>query len=104
MVKFATVITDQVNREQAVAEAANIAYSTSLQTDQSAQRGTSGGDTGGGRDARAGHAHATPPVKASKALNAQSQVIGTIVKTISGIAEQTKPAGAQRGHRSGPRR
>lgn len=40
VVKFATVITDQVNQEQAVAEAANIAYSTSLQTDNSAQRGT----------------------------------------------------------------
>ncbi|MDP0977719.1 pili assembly chaperone, partial [Klebsiella pneumoniae] len=40
VVKFATVITDQVNQEQAVAEAANIAYSTSLQTDNCAQRGT----------------------------------------------------------------
>ena len=41
VVKFATVITDQVNQEQAVAEAANIAYSTSQQTDSSAQRGNS---------------------------------------------------------------
>ena len=40
VVKFATVITDQVNQERAVAEAANIAYSTSLQTDSTAQRGT----------------------------------------------------------------
>lgn len=40
VVKFATNITDQVNQEKAVAEAANIAYSTSLQTDNSAQRGT----------------------------------------------------------------
>ena len=36
VVKFATVIIDQVNQEQAVADAANIAYSTSLQTDNSA--------------------------------------------------------------------
>jgi len=40
VVKFATVITDQVNQELAVAEAASIAYNTSLQTDNSAQRGT----------------------------------------------------------------
>ncbi|WP_409301066.1 PAS domain-containing protein, partial [Pseudomonas sp. KCJK8993] len=32
VVKFATVITDQVNQELAVAEAASIAYNTSLQT------------------------------------------------------------------------
>lgn len=37
VVKFATVITDQVNREQAVADAASIAYSTSQQTDSTAQ-------------------------------------------------------------------
>lgn len=39
VVKFATVITDQVKQEQAVAEAANIAYETSQQTDASAQKG-----------------------------------------------------------------
>ena len=38
VVKFATVITDQVQQEQAVSEAAGIAYSTSLHTDNSAQR------------------------------------------------------------------
>ena len=36
VVKFATVITDQVNRENAVAEMANIAFSTSQQTDGTA--------------------------------------------------------------------
>ena len=39
VIKFATVITDQVNRELAVAEAATIAYDTSHHTDLSAQRG-----------------------------------------------------------------
>jgi len=40
VVKFATVITDQVNQEQAVAEAADVAYNTSLGTDVSAQKAT----------------------------------------------------------------
>ncbi|MDQ0738413.1 methyl-accepting chemotaxis protein [Pseudomonas sp. W4I3] len=88
VVKFATVITDQVNREQAVAEAANIAYSTSLQTDDSAQRGntvvTQAVDVM--RDLAQHMQHAGQGIEA---LNAQSQVIGSIVKTISGIAEQT---------------
>src|SRR5690606_24532114 len=39
VVKFATLITDQVNQEQAVAEAAGIAYDISLQTDRSASAG-----------------------------------------------------------------
>ncbi len=40
VVKFATVITDQVNQELAVAEAADIAYNTSLGTDASARKAT----------------------------------------------------------------
>lgn len=39
VVKFATVITYQVNQEMAVAEAATVAYSTSVLTDSTAQRG-----------------------------------------------------------------
>ncbi len=39
VVKFATVITDQVNREIAVSQAADIAYSTSTETDQIAHQG-----------------------------------------------------------------
>ncbi|SDS67037.1 methyl-accepting chemotaxis sensory transducer with Pas/Pac sensor [Pseudomonas asplenii] len=88
VVKFATVITDQVNQEQAVAEAANIAYSTSLQTDSSAQRGTTVVTQAVEvmRDLAQHMQHAGEGIEA---LNAQSQVIGTIVKTISAIAEQT---------------
>ncbi|HCT07557.1 MAG TPA: chemotaxis protein [Pseudomonas sp.] len=88
VVKFATVITDQVNREQAVAEAANIAYSTSLQTDNSAQRGTTV-VTQAVDVMRDLAKHMQQAGEGIEALNDQSQVIGTIVKTISGIAEQT---------------
>ena len=88
VVKFATVITDQVNQEQAVAEAANIAYSTSLQTDNSAQRGTTV-VTQAVDVMRDLAKHMQQAGEGIEALNAQSQVIGSIVKTISGIAEQT---------------
>ncbi|AZF35480.1 Methyl-accepting chemotaxis sensor/transducer protein [Pseudomonas sp. R4-39-08] len=88
VVKFATVITDQVNRELAVAEAANIAYSTSRQTDDSAQRGTTV-VTQAVEVMRDLAQHMQRAGEGIEALNAQSQVIGSIVKTISGIAEQT---------------
>jgi len=88
VVKFATVITDQVNQEQAVAEAANIAYSTSLLTDSSAQRGTTV-VTQAVDVMRDLAKHMQQAGEGIEALNAQSQVIGSIVKTISGIAEQT---------------
>jgi methyl-accepting chemotaxis protein len=88
VVKFATVITDQVNQEQAVAEAANIAYSTSQQTDQSAQRGTTV-VTQAVNVMRDLAKHMQTAGEGIEALNEQSLVIGTIVKTISGIAEQT---------------
>jgi methyl-accepting chemotaxis protein len=88
VVKFATVITDQVNQEQAVAEAANIAYSTSQQTDQSAQRG-SAVVTQAVDVMRDLAKHMQTAGDGIEALNEQSLVIGSIVKTISGIAEQT---------------
>ncbi len=88
VVKFATVITDQVNQEIAVAEAANIAYSTSLQTDNSAQRGTTV-VTEAVNVMRDLAKHMQQAGDGIEALNEQSLVIGTIVKTISGIAEQT---------------
>jgi methyl-accepting chemotaxis protein len=88
VVKFATDITDLVNQEQAVAEAANIAYSTSLQTDNSAQRGTTV-VTEAVNVMRDLAKHMQQAGDGIEALNEQSLVIGTIVKTISGIAEQT---------------
>ncbi|MCG6575000.1 methyl-accepting chemotaxis protein [Pseudomonas sp. AF32] len=88
VVKFATDITDQVNQEKAVAEAANIAYSTSLHTDNSAQRGTTV-VTQAVEVMRELARHMQTAGEGIEALNEQSLVIGTIVKTISGIAEQT---------------
>uniref|UniRef100_UPI0030DD5221 methyl-accepting chemotaxis protein n=1 Tax=Pseudomonas sp. EA_5y_Pfl2_R50 TaxID=3088691 RepID=UPI0030DD5221 len=88
VVKFATVITDQINREQAVADAANIAYSTSQQTDSTAQRGTTV-VTEAVNVMRDLSKHMQTAGEGIEALNEQSLVIGTIVKTISGIAEQT---------------
>jgi methyl-accepting chemotaxis protein len=88
VVKFATVITEQVNREHAIAEAANIAYSTSLHTDSSAQRGTTVVTQAVDVMRELAH-HMQRAGEGIEALNAQSQVIGSIVKTISGIAEQT---------------
>jgi methyl-accepting chemotaxis protein len=88
VVKFATVITDQVNQEQAVADAANIAYSTSQHTDQSAQRGTAV-VTQAVEVMRDLAKHMQTAGDGIEALNEQSLVIGTIVKNNSGIAEQT---------------
>ncbi|MFJ4154858.1 methyl-accepting chemotaxis protein [Pseudomonas sp. NPDC089752] len=88
VVKFATVITDQVNQEQAVAQAADIAYNTSLETDSSARKATDvvtqtvevmRGLEGSMQDAAEG----------IQALDKQSKVIGAIIKTISDIAGQT---------------
>nr|WP_323114936.1 PAS domain-containing methyl-accepting chemotaxis protein [Pseudomonas guariconensis] len=88
VVKFATVITDQVNQEIAVAQAADIAYNTSLGTDASARKATEvvtqtvnvmRGLEGSMQDAAQG----------IQALDTQSRVIGSIIKTISDIAGQT---------------
>nr|WP_085673817.1 MULTISPECIES: PAS domain-containing methyl-accepting chemotaxis protein [unclassified Pseudomonas] len=88
VVKFATVITEQVNQELAVAQAADIAYNTSLETDSSARKATEvvtqtvdvmRGLEGSMQDAAEG----------IQALDKQSKVIGAIIKTISDIAGQT---------------
>ena len=88
VVKFATVITDQVNREMAVSEAADIAYTTSQQTDASAKRGSSVvQETIGVMRELAVQMEAV--VEGIAALDKQSQIIGSIVKNIGGIADQT---------------
>ncbi|MDH4585400.1 PAS domain S-box protein [Pseudomonas sp. BN415] len=88
VVKFATVITDQVNREAAVAEAAGMALETSRGTDDSAKRGAAvvqqTVDVMRELAIRMQEA-----VQGIEALDQQSQVIGAIVKSISGIADQT---------------
>nr|WP_319003933.1 PAS domain-containing methyl-accepting chemotaxis protein [Pseudomonas sp. L5B5] len=88
VVKFATVITDQVNQELAVAEAASIAYNTSLQTDTCAQRGTTV-VTEAVTVMQDLARHMQDAGNGIEALSEQSLVIASIVKTISGIAEQT---------------
>nr|WP_311970425.1 PAS domain-containing methyl-accepting chemotaxis protein [Pseudomonas baltica] len=88
IVKFATVVTDQVHRERAVSEAAGLAHDTSIRTNTSAEQG---------REVIQGtvttlSALSTLMEEAAhgiEALDAQSQEIGAIVKTIGGIADQT---------------
>ncbi|WP_409276711.1 methyl-accepting chemotaxis protein [Pseudomonas defluvii] len=88
VVKFATVITDQVKQEQAVAEAANIAYETSQQTDASAQKGAEVVNNTV-EVMRGLEAYMQDAAEGIEALDKQSQVIGSIIKTISDIAGQT---------------
>jgi methyl-accepting chemotaxis protein len=88
IVKFATVITDQVNQEMAVAEAATIAYSTSVQTDSTAQRGADVVQQTVSVMRNLAR-HMQDAAEGIEALDQQSQIISTIIKTISGIAEQT---------------
>jgi len=88
VVKFATVITEQVERDHAVASAASVAYSTSKQTDATAQRGAGviKQTVEVMRELAKGMQEAASGISA---LDDQSQLIGSIIKTISSIAEQT---------------
>ncbi|GLO46670.1 PAS domain-containing methyl-accepting chemotaxis protein [Pseudomonas sp. 5FOS] len=88
VVKFATVITEQVNQERAVAEAADVAYSTSLGTDASARKATDV-VTQSVSVMRGLEASMQEAAEGIQALDTQSRVIGSIIKTISDIAGQT---------------
>jgi methyl-accepting chemotaxis protein len=88
VVKFATVVTDQVAREQEVSKAAQTAFEISQQTDVSAQRGALVvNDT----------MHTMRKVAVDmqiasggvEALGKQSLLISSIIQTISSIAQQT---------------
>ncbi|WPP02435.1 PAS domain-containing methyl-accepting chemotaxis protein (plasmid) [Pseudomonas sp. HR96] len=88
IVKFATVVTDQVNRERAVAEAAGLAHDTSVRTNSSAEQGREVIQS----TVTTLNTLSTLMEDAAhgiEALDAQSQEIGAIVKTIGGIADQT---------------
>ncbi|WAJ39296.1 methyl-accepting chemotaxis protein [Pseudomonas sp. GOM7] len=88
VVKFATVVTDQVQREEAVAQAAGIAFDTSKGTDASARNGASVVQQM--LDAMAELAgRMQEAAQGIEALDKQSQLIGSIVKNISSIADQT---------------
>nr|WP_040259150.1 PAS domain-containing methyl-accepting chemotaxis protein [Pseudomonas massiliensis] len=88
VVKFATVITEQVNRETQVNEAAVTAYDVSKATDEKAQSGT---------DVIAQTVNTMEKIAAEmasastgiEALGKQSMLISTMVQTIGGIASQT---------------
>ena len=88
VVKFATVITDQVNQEQAVADAADIAFNTSLSTDASARKATDV-VTQTVNVMRGLESSMQEAAEGIQALDTQSRVIGSIIKTISDIAGQT---------------
>ncbi|MEC5398955.1 methyl-accepting chemotaxis protein [Uliginosibacterium sp. H1] len=88
VVKFATVVTEQVEREAAVATAASIAYDTSRATDASAKQGAAVLQ----QTVDVMHElarHMQEAVQGIQALDQQSQAIGSIVSAIRGIADQT---------------
>lgn len=88
VVKFATVVTDQVLREEEVSKAASIAFEISQQTDVSAQRGA----TVVQNTVQTMHRISDELQSASsgiEALGKQSLLISSIVQTIGGIAQQT---------------
>ena len=88
VVKFATVITDQVEREAEVSDAAGIAFEISQQTDVSAQRGAvvvkETVET-----MRKISEEMQSASHGIEALGKQSLLISSIVQTIGGIAQQT---------------
>lgn len=88
VVKFATVITEQVNREQAVVQAANIAHGISQETGQQTEQGHRVINTTIQRMKEL--ADEMNAVTASiEALNEHSQQISELVSSISDIADQT---------------
>lgn len=88
VVKFASVVTDQVAQESEVREAAAVAYDVSLKTDMSAERGAA---------VVQNTVHTMKKIAETmrsatdsiEALDKQSLLISTIVQTIGGIAAQT---------------
>jgi methyl-accepting chemotaxis protein len=88
VVKFATIITDQVRREMAISEAADIAFSTSKQTDNSAKKGSEVVK----ETVQVMHQLSDQMAQAAEGiseLDKQSQLVGTIIQSIQGIADQT---------------
>ena len=86
--KFATVITQQMQREFAISDAANVAFSVSQKTGEQAQKGNDILDS----TVRIMKELAKSMGEASegiKDLDEQSQKVADLVKSISGIADQT---------------
>ncbi len=88
VVKFATVITEQIRQEQEVAAAAAVAYDTSSLTDQSARQGMQVmHDTAAVMQAL--ETQMAAAVGNINDLARQSQLINSIIQSISSIADQT---------------
>jgi len=88
IVKFASVVSDQVAREAQVREGASVAYDVSQQTDLSAKKGaTVVQQTVETMQQIA--AQMQTATQSIEALGKQSLQINAIVQTIGGIAEQT---------------
>ncbi len=88
VMKFATVITEQVNREHAISQAAEIAYGTSTGTDKLAVKGAEVlKNTVAVMDELA--LQMEQAAQEIAALDKQSQHIASIVQSISSIADQT---------------
>lgn len=88
VVKFATVITEQMQREFAISEAANVAFNISQETGEQARKGNAVLDS----TVNAMNELTVQMGNASNGirdLDEQSQKVADLVKSISGIADQT---------------
>ncbi|WP_024644851.1 methyl-accepting chemotaxis protein [Pseudomonas syringae] len=88
VVKFATLVTDQVAREEDVSQAASVAFEISQKTDISAQRGADVVQNTV-ETMRKISAEMQSAASGIEALGKQSLLINSIVQTIGGIAQQT---------------
>ncbi|MEE4148813.1 PAS domain-containing methyl-accepting chemotaxis protein [Pseudomonas viridiflava] len=88
IVKFATVVTEQVSREEDVSQAASVAFEISQQTDVSAQRGAEVVQNTV-QTMRKISQEMESASSGIEALGKQSLLISSIVQTIGGIAQQT---------------
>ena len=87
IVKFATVVTDQVSREEDVSQAASVAFEISQQTDVSAQRGAEVVQNTV-QTMRKISQEMESASSGIEALGKQSLLISSIVQTIGGIASE----------------
>tara|TARA_R110001606_G_scaffold171602_1_gene317299 strand:+ start:382 stop:1695 length:1314 start_codon:yes stop_codon:yes gene_type:complete len=88
IVKFASIVTDEVAREDQVREGASVAYDVSQQTDISAKKGASVVKLTVETMQQIAQQMQTA-TESIEALGKQSLQINAIVQTIGGIAEQT---------------
>lgn len=88
VIKYATDVTEQVLRHEAEGRAAKLAYSTAVETDQEALRGSAVVQ----RTTQVVQSIESELSRAAESivqLNEQSEAISTIVRTIKSIADQT---------------